>query len=73
MSQALAGQGHNDLPESPELSWLDKRRMISLKEAARLRGVSEDTLRRQAARGEIEIVQLSPRRVGMRLGDALTL
>lgn len=46
------------------------QQIVPLKEAARLRGVSEDTLRRHHAD---KIVKLSPRRTGMRLGDALMI
>jgi len=44
------------------------QRIVSLKEAAFLRGVSEDTLRR---REPDKIIRVSPRRLGMRLADAL--
>jgi DNA invertase Pin-like site-specific DNA recombinase len=55
-----------------ELSALERRRIVSLSEAARLRGISVDTLRRQIQRtGKPQIIQLSPRRVGVRLGEAL--
>ena len=50
---------------SPEL---ESRRIVSLQEAARLRGVSVDTLKRRYSH---KILQLSPRRKGMRIGDAL--
>lgn len=45
-------------------------RIVSLKEAARLRGVSVDTLKRNHAD---KIIRLSQRRVGMRVRDALAL
>jgi hypothetical protein len=55
-----------------ELSALDLRKIVDEREAARLRGISVDTLRRQSARGEGPArIQLSPRRVGYRLGDVL--
>ncbi len=43
-------------------------RIVSLKEAARLRGVSVDSLKRNCSE---KILTLSPRRRGMRLADAL--
>jgi len=47
-------------------------RIVSEKEAAQIRGVSEYTLRRQAQRGEGPLrIKLSPRRVGYRLSDLL--
>ena len=46
-------------------------RIASLREAAAIRGVSIDTLRRMGARGEIEILQLSPRRRGVRLSNVI--
>jgi len=45
-------------------------RIIPLKQAAEIRGVSVDTIRR---RNPEIILQLSPRRVGVRLRDALNL
>ena len=47
-------------------------RIVSEKEAAEIRGVSPDTLQRQAERGEgPERIRLSPRRVGYRLSELL--
>jgi hypothetical protein len=46
-------------------------RIASLREAAAIRGVSIDTLRRMGARGEIEILHLSPRRRGVRLSNLI--
>jgi hypothetical protein len=53
-----------------ELSPLELERIVSLDEAARLRGVSADTLRRH---DRDKFIQLSPRRLGMRVRDALGL
>jgi hypothetical protein len=50
---------------------LELDRVVSLKQAADLRNVSIDTIKRQGKRGEIEILQLSPRRHGVRLRVAL--
>jgi hypothetical protein len=58
--------------QASQPSWLELQRIVSEQEAARLRGVSVDTLRRQAVRGEgPKRVRLSPRRIGYRLGDVL--
>jgi predicted DNA-binding transcriptional regulator AlpA len=47
-------------------------RIVSEKTAAEIRGVSPDTLRRQAARGEgPQRIRLSPRRVGYRMSEIL--
>ena len=47
-------------------------RIVSEKEPAEIRGVSPDTLRRAAERGEgPERIRLSPRRVGYRLSELL--
>jgi hypothetical protein len=47
---------------------IEMQRIVSLAEAARLRGVSLDTLRRTQ---RDKFVKLSPRRLGMRVFDAL--
>jgi hypothetical protein len=52
------------------LDWLTLRRKISVKKAAELNNVSEDTFRR--VYGHL-IKQLSPRRQGVELIDALTV
>jgi hypothetical protein len=53
--------------EGPSLAL---ERIAPLEEAARLRGVSEDTLKRT---DRDRIIKLSPRRLGMRVRDALLL
>jgi hypothetical protein len=57
---------HNVKPEFD----IELDRIVSLKRAAELRGVSPDTLKR---RQSDKIIQLSPRRLGMRLRDALLI
>jgi hypothetical protein len=52
------------------LSKIEKERIAPLAEAARLRGVSVDTLLRTDRE---KIIQLGPRRRGMRVKDALLL
>jgi hypothetical protein len=49
---------------------LQIKRILSLQEAALLRGVSVDTLKRRYSH---LIVKLSPRRAGMSVGDALSI
>jgi hypothetical protein len=44
-------------------------KVIGLDEAAVRSGVSVSTLKRCHARGELKILKLSPRRVGIRLSD----
>jgi hypothetical protein len=53
-----------------ELSPLELERIVSISEAARLRGVSPDTIRRH---DRDKFIQLSPRRLGMRLRDVLAI
>jgi transcription initiation factor TFIIIB Brf1 subunit/transcription initiation factor TFIIB len=48
----------------------DPRRKISVKEAAKLNGISEDTFRR---RYKHLIKQISPRRQAVTLGDVLAI
>jgi hypothetical protein len=54
----------------PELTSLELERIVSLQEASRLSSESVDTLRR---RHRDKIIQLSPRRQGMRVKHALML
>jgi hypothetical protein len=44
-------------------------RVVPLPEAALIAGMSPDTLKRCNKRGELKIIKLSPRRVGIRLSD----
>ena len=50
--------------------WIELQRIIPLSEAAQLSGLSVDTLKR---RHRDKILELSPRRLGMRVRDALML
>jgi hypothetical protein len=56
--------------QAAELSSLEQKRIASLQEASRLSSVSVDTLKREHSD---KIIRLSPRRLGMRVGDALML
>ena len=56
-------------PRGPS-SWVELERVVPLPEAARLRSISVDTLKRRYAH---LIVNLSPRRRGMKLKHALCL
>jgi hypothetical protein len=49
---------------------VEMRRIVPLAEGARLRGVSIDTLKRTK---RDKFVRLSPRRLGIRIADALAL
>jgi predicted DNA-binding transcriptional regulator AlpA len=66
---------HVQAQEPPQMDTTTKEerppdRIVSEKEAAKIRGVSEYTLRRQAARGEGPTrIRLSPRRVGYRYSE----
>jgi hypothetical protein len=57
-------------PDTFGLSSIELERIVTLKEAARLSSESIDTLRR---RHRDKIIQLSPRRQGMRVKHALML
>jgi hypothetical protein len=54
----------------PPLSPLELHRIAPMSEASRLSGLSEDTLTRHHSD---KIKHLSPRRKGMRVGDALAV
>jgi hypothetical protein len=56
--------------QEPALSPLEALRIASLDEASRLSGLSERTLRRRFSE---YIIQISPRRQGMRVAHALML
>jgi hypothetical protein len=58
--------------ESPDPAKLavEMQRVVSIPEAARLCGLSTDTLRR---RHRDKFIRLSPRRIGMRVGDVLDI
>jgi hypothetical protein len=56
-------------PQDPKLfNLVEMQRVVSLAEASRLRAVSIDTLKRTQ---RDKILRLSPRRLGMRVFDAL--
>ncbi len=57
-------------PRLADLPPVEQLKIISLAEASRLSGMSLDGLRRHHAD---KIIKLSPRRLGMRQGDALLL
>jgi hypothetical protein len=52
------------------ISAVERARIVPIAEAARLSGMSEDTLRRHY---RDKLIQLTPHRLGMRLRDALLL
>lgn len=53
-----------------QLDFINRNKIVSLKQAADLRGCSVDTLRRTAAD---KLIRVGARRLGMRVGDALML
>jgi hypothetical protein len=53
-----------------QLTFLERNRIVTLKEAAKLRGTSVDTLRRNESH---KFVKIGSRLLGMRVGDALML
>jgi hypothetical protein len=67
---APAATGHNQGPPLDLASWIELQRIIDLKEASRLSGLSIDTIKR---RFKDKIIALSRRRRGLRLGVALML
>ena len=50
-------------------AWLDE--IVALPEGAHLRKVSVDTLRREAKRGNLKLIELSARRLGITRREAL--
>jgi hypothetical protein len=66
----IAGIGHNHGPPLNPPDWIELQRIVDLREASRLSGLSVDTIKRHHAD---KIIDLSPRRRGMRVGVALSL
>jgi hypothetical protein len=60
----------NQHPPKDPPNWVELQRVVDLKEAARLSGLSIDSIKRHHRE---KIIDLSPRRRGMRLGVALSL
>jgi hypothetical protein len=67
---AESGSGHNRRPPLSPSIWVELKRIVDLKEASRLSGLSVDSIKRHYRQN---IIELSPRRLGMRVGDALML
>jgi hypothetical protein len=65
-----AGIGHNGGPPLEPAYWVELQRIVDLKEASRLSGLSVDSIKRHHSD---KIIDLSPRRRGMRVRDALML
>jgi hypothetical protein len=63
---------HNGGPllDSGQPSWTELQRVINLKQASQLSGLSVDSIKRHH---RDKIIDLSPRRRGMRVRDALML
>jgi hypothetical protein len=64
--------GHKGDPllDSIRPTWTELHRVVDLKEASRLSGLSVDTIKRHH---RDKVIDLSPRRRGMRVRDALML
>ena len=61
------------LESDSKLSAIELNRIVSPREAARLLGLSVDTLRREERRGVLTRIQVSRRCIGYRLRDVLKL
>jgi hypothetical protein len=59
-----------DSAHTPAPTWLDLERILPLKEASNVSGLSQDSLKRH--HGD-KIIRLGPRRLGMRVRHALML
>ena len=69
-SSASAKSVRNRGPPVDQPHWLELKRKISVKQAAQLNDVSEDTFRRRYSH---LIKKISPRRCVVELGDALAI
>ena len=59
-----------DAPSASTLSPLELQRVVTIAEAARMTGLSEDSLRRHHSD---KFVRLSPKRIGMTLSSVLSI
>jgi hypothetical protein len=59
-----------DSTHVPTPTWLDLERILPMKEASKVSGLSQDSLKRHHAD---KIIRLGPRRLGMRARHALML
>ena len=62
---------HNPLNEAEYQQWLDG--IVPLREGAKMRGCSVDTLRREATKGRIKLQAISQRKFGIRRREALNI
>jgi hypothetical protein len=67
MAPTLIKAGHAVEPRGPP-SWIELERIVTLQEAARMKSLSIDSVRRHYAKW---IVKLSPRRRGIKLRHVL--
>lgn len=49
------------------LAFVVNERVVSIREAAEISGISTSTLKRRLKAGELKLIRMSPRRVGIRL------
>lgn len=69
---SAAESSSQDHPPATGPNWRDLEQIVDIKEYARLKNLSVDTIRRKIARGEgAKPIRLSPRRIGFRLRDVL--
>ena len=66
----MSSTENNDKESRDRPNWIELERVITLKEAADLKSLSVDTLKRRYSR---YIINLSPRRRGIKLKHALGL
>jgi hypothetical protein len=66
----MSSTENNDKESRDRPNWIELERVITLKEAAELKSISVDTLKR---RYQHLIIELSPRRRGMKVKHALGL
>ena len=55
--------------EHPAKRAVSEDRVVSVHEAALIGGVSASTLKRRALNGELRIIRMSPRRIGIRMSE----
>lgn len=57
-------------PIAGEFADLHDEDLITIEQFSRLKKIGLNTAKRMVARGDLEVVQLSPRRVGIKMGVA---
>lgn len=57
-------------PVASEFAELHDEDLITIEQFSRLKRIGLNTAKRMAARGDLEVIQLSPRRIGIKMGVA---